>query len=116
VAVWETRRGRTSDAVMAGSPFLWKALRRRLHGGLDGGGLAGWGCYWLVAVRWVPVKLKAMVLLWFCRVLSAVEGRVRVTRRLSVCPAVTVVRLARVRLAPMTGREASTLVVVPEQV
>ncbi len=70
----------------------------------------------LVAVRWVPVKLKATVLLRFWKVLSAVDARVRVTRRLSLWPELTEVRLFREMFEPVTAPVVRTEVVVPEQV
>ena len=72
--------------------------------------------HWFVAARWVPVKLFWIVEVTFWNVLSALAGRVRVIRRWSVAPAVSEPRFERARLVPITAREASTLLVAPEQV
>src|SRR6188508_1623049 len=69
--------------------------------------------YLLVAARCVPVNAYVIVDDWFCRVLPAPLGSVSVTRRWSVAPAVVVPRFESARLLPITGREATTLEVVP---
>ena len=74
------------------------------------------GAHWLVAVRWVPVKLFWIVEDRFWKVLSALAGSVKVIRRWSVAPAVSEPRFERARLVPITARDASTLLVVPEHV
>ncbi|MDQ6752286.1 MAG: hypothetical protein M3017_02460 [Actinomycetota bacterium] len=117
VAIRETRLWRTGVAVMAGSSVRVEGPPPSFFmGGSTTEGWFGGAGYLLVAVRWVPVKLKATVLLRFWKVLSAVDARVRVTRRLSLWPELTEVRLFREMFEPVTAPVVRTEVVVPEQV
>ena len=66
-----------------------------------------------VPARWVPVRVKFIVLLRVCRVLPAAVGNVSVNSRLSVPPPARVFRPVRFTGdAKLTGREVSTVVAV----
>src|SRR5581483_4794667 len=72
--------------------------------------------YCAAAVRWFAVNVNPIAELWPCSALPADDGSVRVARRWSVLPAETDAMFERAIPAPITGREARTVEVVPPHV